>query len=45
MGWRIDYHLATPNLARAAVSAGTDRESHSSLRLSDHAPVMVDYAV
>ncbi|SMO72270.1 exodeoxyribonuclease III [Propioniciclava tarda] len=43
VGWRIDYQLATPGLARSAVAAGTDRESHSSLRLSDHAPVVVDY--
>ncbi|MCR1781104.1 endonuclease/exonuclease/phosphatase family protein [Nocardioides carbamazepini] len=42
-GWRIDYHLATPALARAAVSAVVDRE-HAGTRLSDHAPVVVDYA-
>ncbi|WP_219996510.1 exodeoxyribonuclease III [Nocardioides humi] len=41
-GWRIDYHLATPRLARAAVSAVVDRE-HAGVRLSDHAPVVVDY--
>lgn len=43
-GWRIDYHLATPRLARTAVSAVVDRE-HRGVRLSDHAPVVVDYAV
>lgn len=42
-GWRIDYHLATPGLARTAVSGGTDRESSAAERLSDHAPVVVDY--
>ncbi|MFD0805993.1 exodeoxyribonuclease III [Nocardioides caeni] len=42
-GWRIDYHLATPALARSAVSAVVDRE-HAGVRLSDHAPVVVDYA-
>ena len=41
-GWRIDYHLATPRLARAAVRAEVDRE-HAGVRLSDHAPVVVDY--
>lgn len=41
-GWRIDYHLATPALARAARSAVVDRE-HLGVRLSDHAPVVVDY--
>ncbi|UFU01801.1 endonuclease/exonuclease/phosphatase family protein [Ruania suaedae] len=42
-GWRIDYHLATPGLARRAVSAEVDRD-HRGVRLSDHAPVVVDYA-
>jgi exodeoxyribonuclease-3 len=42
-GWRIDYHLATPHLARAAITAGTDREQAADLRMSDHAPVVVDY--
>lgn len=41
-GWRIDYHLATPHLARAAVRAVVDREHHG-VRLSDHSPVVVDY--
>ncbi|TQK68749.1 exodeoxyribonuclease III [Nocardioides sp. SLBN-35] len=41
-GWRIDYHLATPRLARAAVSAVVDRD-HLGVRMSDHAPVVVDY--
>lgn len=43
-GWRIDYHLATPALARAAVWAGTDRAESYPARISDHAPVVVDYA-
>ena len=42
-GWRIDYHLATPKLAKAAISGGTDREASYEERLSDHAPVVVDY--
>jgi exodeoxyribonuclease III len=41
-GWRIDYHLATPRLARTAVSAEVDREFRGQ-RLSDHSPVVVDY--
>ncbi|MFZ2516597.1 MAG: exodeoxyribonuclease III, partial [Candidatus Lutibacillus vidarii] len=44
-GWRIDYHLATPALARSAVAARTDREPSRDARLSDHAPVVVDYAL
>lgn len=43
-GWRIDYHLASPGLARTAVAGGTDREASSAERVSDHAPVVVDYA-
>jgi exodeoxyribonuclease-3 len=41
-GWRIDYHLATPRLARAAKTARVDRDHHGT-RLSDHSPVVVDY--
>lgn len=43
-GWRIDYHLASPGLAARAITAGTDREADYDSRLSDHAPVVVDYA-
>ncbi|MDO5533722.1 MAG: exodeoxyribonuclease III [Propionibacteriaceae bacterium] len=42
-GWRIDYHLATPGLAGTAVAGGTDREASAAGRVSDHAPVVVDY--
>ncbi|MCQ4122722.1 exodeoxyribonuclease III [Rhodococcus tibetensis] len=44
VGWRIDYHLATPRLAGAVVAAGTDRDPAADRRMSDHAPVVVDYA-
>ena len=44
VGWRIDYHLATPRLARLARSGGTDRDPSQDARISDHAPVTVDYA-
>lgn len=43
-GWRIDYHLASPALAACAVSGGTDREPSYDERMSDHSPVVVDYA-
>ncbi len=43
VGWRIDYHLATPGLARRAVAASTDKGEHAAYRMSDHAPVVVDY--
>lgn len=42
-GWRIDYQLATPGLAGAATVAGTDRDPSYDTRISDHAPVVVDY--
>jgi exodeoxyribonuclease-3 len=42
-GWRIDYQLASPNLAARAVSAGTERPAAYALRWSDHAPVTVEY--
>ena len=39
VGWRIDYHLATPNVAATA------RREHIYLgqRFSDHAPLVIDY--
>ncbi|MEA5055868.1 MAG: exodeoxyribonuclease III [Propionicimonas sp.] len=43
-GWRIDYHLASAELAARALPGGTDREAEYDSRLSDHAPVVVDYA-
>jgi exodeoxyribonuclease-3 len=42
-GWRIDYHLATPALAAAAVQAVVDRAPSWDTRFSDHAPLVVDY--
>ncbi len=39
VGWRIDYHLATPGIAATA-----RRESiYLAQRFSDHAPVIIDY--
>jgi exodeoxyribonuclease-3 len=39
VGWRLDYHLATPALAAKALRAGI----HKAQRFSDHAPLTVDY--
>jgi exodeoxyribonuclease-3 len=39
VGWRLDYHLATPALARMARQADVHREP----RFSDHAPLTVGY--
>lgn len=44
VGWRIDYQLATPGLARTAVAERTHRAVTREARMSDHAPVIVDYA-
>lgn len=42
-GWRIDYHMATPELAALATKSVVDRASEYELRFSDHAPLVVDY--
>jgi len=39
VGWRIDYHLATPALAQGARAA----EVYKAQRFSDHAPLCIDY--
>ena len=39
IGWRIDYHVATPGLAAAARRATVYKEAW----FSDHAPLIVDY--
>ena len=39
VGWRLDYHLATPGVARLARSEHIYLEQ----RFSDHAPVVIDY--
>lgn len=44
-GWRIDYHLATPKLAALASGYTVDRADSYDTRWSDHAPVVVDYAL
>ena len=42
-GWRIDYHIASPELAALATSAVVDRAATYAERWSDHAPVVVSY--
>ena len=44
-GWRIDYHLASPGLAKAATNAFVGREATYEARVSDHSPVVVDYQI
>jgi exodeoxyribonuclease-3 len=44
-GWRLDYHMASPALAATVVSYEIDRASAWDTRWSDHAPVVVDYAI
>jgi exodeoxyribonuclease-3 len=39
VGWRIDYHLATPAVAATARSTSI----YTAQRFSDHAPLIVDY--
>lgn len=39
VGWRIDYHVATPGIAAAAKQASIYKEQ----RFSDHAPLIIDY--
>ena len=40
VGWRIDYHIATPAFAEHARRAAI----YTSERFSDHAPLTIDYA-
>ncbi|MFT3778413.1 MAG: exodeoxyribonuclease III [Ottowia sp.] len=39
VGWRLDYHLATPSLATAARTAAIYKD----VKFSDHAPLTIDY--
>ena len=39
VGWRIDYHLATPGIAQGAKAVSIYKDE----RFSDHAPLTVDY--
>ena len=42
-GWRIDYQMASANLAALATSAVTERAATYAERWSDHAPVTCSY--
>ena len=39
VGWRLDYHLATPALAHSARQVDIYKEA----RFSDHAPLTIGY--
>jgi len=39
VGWRLDYHLATPGIAKHAMAEHIYLEQ----RFSDHAPLVIDY--
>jgi exodeoxyribonuclease-3 len=44
-GWRIDYHLATPELAQKASNYQVHRAKSYDTRWTDHSPVTVDYSI
>ena len=39
VGWRIDYHIATPGIAQSAKRTTVYKDE----RFSDHAPLIIDY--
>ena len=41
VGWRIDYQIATPGIAALAKRASI----YKAQRFSDHAPLLIDYAI
>lgn len=41
VGWRIDYHLATPTLAQFARAAHVYKDE----KFSDHAPLVIEYGL
>jgi exodeoxyribonuclease-3 len=43
-GWRIDYQLATPKLAKIASGYKVHRAASYDTRFTDHSPVVVQYA-
>lgn len=44
-GWRIDYQIATPGLAKLATTAIVERAATHDERWSDHSPVTVTFDV
>ena len=45
VGWRIDYQIATPELAERATASHVDRALSYAERWSDHAPLVVDFRI
>ena len=41
VGWRIDYHVATPGIAAQAKAVSVYKDE----RFSDHAPLIIDYSL
>lgn len=41
VGWRIDYQMATPGVAKQAITASIFKD----IKFSDHAPLIIDYSV
>ena len=39
MGWRLDYHLATPAIAETARREAIYKDQ----KFSDHAPITIEY--
>lgn len=44
-GWRLDYHVASADLAATVTNYTVDKAEAWDMRWSDHAPVVVDYAL
>ncbi|NBR65127.1 MAG: exodeoxyribonuclease III [Actinobacteria bacterium] len=44
-GWRIDYQIATPKLAKLASNYKVHRAASYDTRFTDHSPVVVEYAI
>lgn len=44
-GWRIDYQIATPKLAKVASNYLVHRAASYDTRFTDHSPVLVEYAI
>ena len=44
-GWRIDFQIATPKLAKVASNYKVHRAASYDTRFTDHSPVVVEYAI
>ena len=45
VGWRIDYQIASPELAERAVMSTVDRAPSYAERWSDHAPLVAEFKI